>query len=73
MERQTDVVIVGAGIVGSAIARELSKYKLDVTGKETIHHGFVDKALPGEETSLYQLFVENSKMIFIDEFYVVNG
>lgn len=40
-----------------SIAREL-----DVTGKATIHHGFVDKALPGEETSLYQLFVENSKL-----------
>lgn len=36
--------------------------ELDVTGKETIHHGFVDKALPGEEKSLYQLFVENSKL-----------
>ena len=40
-----------------SIAREL-----DVTGKATIHHGFVDKALPGEEKSLYQLFVENSKL-----------
>ena len=36
--------------------------ELDVTGKATIHHGFVDKALPGEEKSLYQLFVENSKL-----------
>lgn len=27
---QADVVIVGAGAVGSAIARELSRYKLDV-------------------------------------------
>lgn len=40
-----------------AIAREL-----DVTGKESIHHGFIDKALPGKEKSLYQLFVENSKL-----------
>lgn len=36
--------------------------ELDVTRKATIHHGFVDKALPGEEKSLYQLFVENSKL-----------
>lgn len=36
--------------------------ELDVAGKATIHHGFVDKALPGEEKSLYQLFVENSKL-----------
>lgn len=29
--KKTDVVIIGAGAVGSALARELSKYKLDVT------------------------------------------
>lgn len=40
-----------------SIAREL-----DATGKESIHHGFIDKALPGKEKSLYQLFVENSKL-----------
>ena len=28
---KTDVVIIGAGAVGSALARELSKYNLDVT------------------------------------------
>ena len=27
---QADIVIIGAGVVGTAIARELSKYKLDV-------------------------------------------
>ena len=26
----TDIVIIGAGAVGTAIARELSKYKVDV-------------------------------------------
>ena len=31
MTRKTDVVIIGAGVVGSAIARELSRYELDVT------------------------------------------
>lgn len=31
MERETEVAIVGAGIVGLATARELSKYKTDVT------------------------------------------
>lgn len=40
-----------------AITREL-----DATGNQVIHHGFVDKALPGEEKSLYQLFVENSQL-----------
>ena len=28
---KTDVVIIGAGAVGSALAREFSKYRLDVT------------------------------------------
>ena len=28
--KQADIVIVGAGAVGSALARELSKYKLKV-------------------------------------------
>ena len=40
-----------------SIAREFI-----VTGKESIHHGFVDRALPGEEKSLYQMFVENTKL-----------
>lgn len=30
MDYKTDVVIVGAGIVGSAVARQLSRYELDV-------------------------------------------
>ena len=30
MDYETDVVIVGAGIVGSAIARQLSRYDIDV-------------------------------------------
>ncbi|GAI48099.1 unnamed protein product [marine sediment metagenome] len=29
-KRHFDIVIIGAGVVGCAIARELSKYKLDV-------------------------------------------
>ncbi|MGI6211850.1 MAG: NAD(P)/FAD-dependent oxidoreductase [Anaerovoracaceae bacterium] len=31
MKVKTDVVIIGAGVIGSAIARELSRYQLDVT------------------------------------------
>jgi len=30
MEKRYDVIIVGAGVVGCAIARELSKYRLDI-------------------------------------------
>lgn len=30
MNRKADVVIIGAGVIGSAVARELSRYKLDV-------------------------------------------
>ena len=33
---KTDVVIIGAGAVGCAIARELSRYQLDVTVVEKI-------------------------------------
>lgn len=40
-----------------AIAREL-----DITDTQSIHHGFIDKTLPGEAKSLYQLFIENSKL-----------
>lgn len=39
------------------IAREL-----DVSSKGSIHHRFVDKPLPGEDKSLYQMFVENKKL-----------
>ena len=30
MKNEADIVIVGAGAIGSAIARELSRYDLDV-------------------------------------------
>ncbi|RQD76894.1 MAG: FAD-dependent oxidoreductase, partial [Halanaerobium sp. MSAO_Bac5] len=30
MKEHYDIVIIGAGAIGSAIARELSRYKLDV-------------------------------------------
>ena len=36
MKKQYDVVIIGAGVVGSAIARELSRYKLDIAVLEKI-------------------------------------
>lgn len=35
-EKQYDVVIIGAGVVGSAIARELSRYKLSIAVLEKI-------------------------------------
>ncbi|MCK8817457.1 NAD(P)/FAD-dependent oxidoreductase [Natroniella sulfidigena] len=31
MKKETEVLIIGGGVVGTAIARELAKYKLDVT------------------------------------------
>ena len=31
MPRSTDVLIIGGGIAGTSIARELSRYELDVT------------------------------------------
>jgi len=40
-----------------AIAREL-----DVAGNQSIHHGFIDRALSGEKKSLYQVFVESSRL-----------
>ena len=33
-EYETDVLIIGQGITGASIARELSQYKVDVTGVE---------------------------------------
>ena len=40
-----------------SIAREI-----DGAGNQSIHHSFVDNALPGEDKSLYQLFVENKNL-----------
>ncbi|WP_408954705.1 NAD(P)/FAD-dependent oxidoreductase [Natroniella sp. ANB-PHB2] len=31
MKKETEVLIIGGGVVGTAIARELAKYKLDIT------------------------------------------
>lgn len=30
MQEQYDVIVIGAGVVGSAIARELSRYRLRI-------------------------------------------
>ena len=32
MENDTDILIVGAGVIGCALARELSRYSASVTG-----------------------------------------
>lgn len=32
------------------------------TDDKSIHHGFIDNALPGQNKSLYQLFVENNNL-----------
>lgn len=36
--------------------------KMDISGNQTIYHGFIDEPLPGEEKSLYQLFVEEKRL-----------
>ena len=36
--------------------------ELDFQDNMSIHHGFVDSALPNEEKSLYQLFVDNKDL-----------
>lgn len=68
-----DVVIIGGGVIGSAIARELSKYKLDITLVEKaedvatgvskansgiVHAGFNEKV----DTLKGKLTVEGNKM-----------
>jgi len=30
MQKLYDVIVIGAGVVGSALARELSRYQLDI-------------------------------------------
>ena len=40
-----------------SIAREY-----DVAGNKSIHHSFIDRALAGEDRSLYQLFVESKNL-----------
>ena len=71
---KSDVLIIGAGIVGNSIARELSRYRisvsvidknLDVTGDQTransgvVHSGF--NATPGSLKA--KLNVEGSRMM----------
>lgn len=36
--------------------------ELGDTDDKSIHHGFIDNALPGQNKSLYQLFVENNNL-----------
>ncbi len=36
MQEQYDVIVIGAGVVGSAIARELSRYRLRIAVLEKI-------------------------------------
>ena len=63
-----DVVIIGAGVTGSAIARELSKYNLDVsvlekdadvcTGTSKANSGIVHAgydALPGTKKAYFNV------------------
>ena len=41
MQQSYDVVIIGGGVVGSAIARELSRYKLRIAVLEKIGRAHV--------------------------------
>lgn len=36
--------------------------ELDASGNHSIHHEYIDKALPGESKSLFELFVENKRL-----------
>ena len=36
--------------------------ELDGTDGKSIYHGFIDKALPNEQKSLYQMFIENKHL-----------
>ena len=40
MQQSYDVVIIGGGVVGSAIARELSRYKLRIAVLEKESEGY---------------------------------
>ncbi len=40
--------------------------EFDVAGNKSIHHGFIDTALLGEDKSLYQLFVESKNLETIE-------
>ena len=35
---------------------------MDGTDGKSIYHGFIDKALPNEQKSLYQMFIENKHL-----------
>ena len=42
-----DVIIIGAGVIGSAIARKLSQYKLKILVLEKENEDIVNKVLKG--------------------------
>ena len=57
MEKTYDVVIIGAGIVGTALAYELSKYDLDVVLLEKENDD------PSPNTLMAKLNIEGNKLI----------
>lgn len=72
---ETDVIIIGAGVIGCAVARELSKYKANILvlekeedvceGTSKANSGIVHAGFDAKENTLKaKLNVEGSRMMF---------
>ena len=81
--KKTDIVIIGAGAVGSALARELSKYKLEVKTIKPVYP-MADKeanmvlieAVRGGKSMVKMeapLIVYKEQGVYTDEIYDIYG